>query len=185
MWFLDSAVLELLARQALGAIFLLAGIVKISRPSLFERDIGAYHLLPPLGARVLGFALPPFEVALGFMLVVGILTEAVALVTVGLCSIFVLATASAHVRRLNVECGCFGLLYREKLGRSVIIRDAFLVMLAAWVVQYQGTRFAGTELLEKPSDWVSILALAGMVTIAVICAKVITMLRPRSQPAVH
>lgn len=49
---------------------------------------------------------------------------------------FVIAIASALVRAKDVDCTCFGLLYKEKVSRVTLVRDLVLltitILVALW-----------------------------------------------------
>ena len=47
--------------------------------------------------------------------------------------LFMLAIGVAMIRRQNLNCSCFGLLYRERVGWGTQIRDGILVILAAFL----------------------------------------------------
>jgi len=81
---------------------------------------------------------------------------------------FMIAVASAMLRHLDLDCSCFGLLYRERIGWSVLARDGILAGLALGALLVESGRFAlptVVRALHRPSD---ILAFA--LTLAVAAA---------------
>jgi uncharacterized membrane protein YphA (DoxX/SURF4 family) len=162
----DLQVVELTARLLIGGVFLVAGLVKLTNPAALRRDISSYKLLPTPVAQTIGVLLPPFEAILGIALIVGVVTALTAFTVAVLCMIFLIASASAMIRRLNINCGCFGMLYREPVGRQVIVRDSILLALSLYVLQFQSDRLGGNRLLD-PSGVADLLTLI-MVTLVVL-----------------
>ncbi len=98
----------LAASIAMAAIFIYAGIDKIRDPLQFADSIAAFAILPAVLVNLLAFGLPPFEVACGLLLL-GPWTRRVGALAVAVISlIFFTALASALLRGLTLDCGCFG-----------------------------------------------------------------------------
>src|SRR6266511_770382 len=96
-------------RLGLGALFIVAGVLKLRDPTTFATEIANYRFLAEL-APWLAATLPMIEVALGAALIVAPVAwrRAAALATVGLLVVFTVAVTQAVVRGINVDCGCFG-----------------------------------------------------------------------------
>jgi putative oxidoreductase len=92
----------------LAAVFFYASVDKLRDPLQFADSIAAFAILPATLISPLALGLPPFEVACGLLLLwprsrrVGAL--AVALISI----VFFTALASALLRGLTLDCGCFG-----------------------------------------------------------------------------
>jgi putative oxidoreductase len=92
----------------LAAVFFYASIDKLRDPLQFADSVAAFAILPATLISPLALGLPPFEVACGLLLLwprsrrIGAL--AVALISV----VFFTALASALLRGLTLDCGCFG-----------------------------------------------------------------------------
>lgn len=101
--------LELALRVGLGALFVIAGVLKLRDPTAFATEIANYRFLPAL-APYLATTLPMIEVVLGLALVIGPgpWRRAAALGTAGLLVVFLVAVTQVVARGINVECGCFG-----------------------------------------------------------------------------
>jgi uncharacterized membrane protein YphA (DoxX/SURF4 family) len=101
--------LEWLVRLGLGALFIVAGLVKLHDPGKFAVEIADYRLVPVL-APYLAVMLPPIEVVLGVTLVFGSRDwrKAAALSMGLLLVVFTVAVSQVVLRGINVECGCFG-----------------------------------------------------------------------------
>ena len=100
--------ITLLARLILGGVLLVAGGLKVSKPTDSANAVAAYKLLPINIAHLFGYALPWFEVALGILLIAGILLRPAAIAGGLIMLLFIAAIASAWARGLLLDCGCFG-----------------------------------------------------------------------------
>lgn len=129
---------DLVARVALGGMLLVAGLLKVGDLTGSVQSVIAYELFPYEVSRLIGTALPVVEIALGVLLLLGLLTRPVALVGGLLMLAFIAGVASAWARGLSIDCGCFGdggpvapegTRYLEE-----IVRDVLLVLAAAWLV---------------------------------------------------
>ena len=98
-----------LLRLTLGALLVVAGLLKLRDPSGFAVEIANYQLVPAL-APYLAASLPATEVVLGFGLIflpASWRPAAIAGVVLLLVA-FTVAVASAYLRGINIACGCFG-----------------------------------------------------------------------------
>ncbi len=98
----------LIGRLLLGGVLLVAGGLKVTKPTDSANAVAAYKLLPINVAHLFGYALPWFEVALGILLVAGILLRPAAIAGGLIMLVFIAAIASAWARGLLLDCGCFG-----------------------------------------------------------------------------
>ena len=96
-------------RFFLGAIFLIAGGMKIAHPADFFSDLLGFKIpLPELFLRVVAVWLPWLEAIAGLALIADVWAETVRPLVAGLCLVFVLMLGQAVVRGLDLNCGCFG-----------------------------------------------------------------------------
>lgn len=134
------------ARLVLGGVLVVAGALKAIDPQSSVAAVDAYELLPAPVATVVGWGLPFAEIALGSLLLAGIATRVVAAATAVLLVIFIIAVASAAARGLSIDCGCFGGGGQVPPGETAygteLVRDAGLLLLAAWLVWKPQSRFA-------------------------------------------
>jgi uncharacterized membrane protein YphA (DoxX/SURF4 family) len=98
----------LIGRLLLGGVLLVAGGLKVTKPTDAANAVAAYKLLPTNIAHLLGYALPWLEVAIALLLIVGIVVRPAAIAGGLIMVIFIGAIASAWVRGLVIDCGCFG-----------------------------------------------------------------------------
>lgn len=142
-----SSWLALLLRLALASVFLMAGLTKLAEGAGFVENVRKYGILPGPLAVAYARSLPLLELAAALALFVGFYAWAVAgLVTVLLLS-FIVAVSVAIRRRLNLDCSCFGLLYRERVGYQTLARDGVLLAFALYVLLFDDGRFAMDRLV--------------------------------------
>ena len=103
-----SAQFSRIAGFVAGAIFIYAGVVKVTDPIRFATDISHYQIIPwPVGAR-LAFYLPWLEIICGLALIFRRLYDGALLITLALIVLFIGATIAARARGIDIACGCFG-----------------------------------------------------------------------------
>jgi putative oxidoreductase len=96
------------ARWLLGALLVWAGVLKIGHPVDLASAIAGFRLLPPELVAPLAVVLPYFEVLLGLYLLAGLFTRVVAWIAAAQFAIYAAAIASAVLRGIPANCGCFG-----------------------------------------------------------------------------
>lgn len=64
--------LVLALRLVLGGVWIVAGALKVTDPDASVRAVRAYRLLPETAAQLVGAGLPPVEIVLGALLVIGL-----------------------------------------------------------------------------------------------------------------
>jgi uncharacterized membrane protein YphA (DoxX/SURF4 family) len=122
--------LVLSLRMALAAIFLYAAYSKLSNPwLLFAMSVDAYHLLPEWAVLALARTLPWCELALGLLLLTGLLLRQAALAATSLLIVFFGVMLRSYVKGLGIDCACFGL--GEALSVKTLLRDGVLVISSA------------------------------------------------------
>jgi len=102
------AISVLIVRVFLGGLLLVAGAMKIGHPAELAASIAGFRLLPAAVVGPLALALPYVEVLLGAYLVVGLFTRTVAAVAAFQFLCYGGAVASAVLRHIPANCGCFG-----------------------------------------------------------------------------
>jgi uncharacterized membrane protein YphA (DoxX/SURF4 family) len=146
-WFAAAAPwVSTAARVVLGGVFLVAGGLKVIDPQSSVAAVRAYRLLPTSVATIVGWGLPFAEIALGLLLLAGVATRLVAAAVVVLLVVFIAGVASAAIRGLSIDCGCFGgggdVAPGQTAYASEIVRDVGLLLLALWLVWQPRSRFA-------------------------------------------
>jgi uncharacterized membrane protein YphA (DoxX/SURF4 family) len=98
----------LVARLGVGAVWVVAGLLKLPDPDESIRAVRAYRLLPEAVVPAVGYGLPVLELAVGLLLLLGLGTRVAAVISALLFLLFVVGIASAWARGWQIECGCFG-----------------------------------------------------------------------------
>lgn len=134
-----------LARVSLGAVMLIAGALKLPDPSENVRAVRAYEALPETVVPFVGHVLPVLEVAVGLLLIFGLLTRGAAIATGALQIVFIAGISWAWANGLEIDCGCFG-GGGEKEGASAaypfdIARDVGFIALAGLAWRWPARRF--------------------------------------------
>jgi uncharacterized membrane protein YphA (DoxX/SURF4 family) len=145
------------ARLLLGAVFVVAGALKVPDPAAAVRAVRAYQLLPePLVAPV-AFGLPVVEIAVGLALLAGVVVRTAALAAALLLVVFLAAVGSAWARGLQIDCGCFGNGGQVAAGRTAypleVLRDVGLLLVALALARRPASRLAlGGHPVAGPTD---------------------------------
>jgi uncharacterized membrane protein YphA (DoxX/SURF4 family) len=103
---MEAAVL--IVRLLLGGLLVVAGILKLGHAADLAANIAGFRLLPATIVGPIALALPFVELLLGGYLIAGLFTRTVAAICAGLLFLYAAAIASAVVRHIPVNCGCFG-----------------------------------------------------------------------------
>ena len=134
------------ARLVAATVFAIAGISKVGDPQGTVRAVRAYRLVPEGAVHAVAYALPTFEIALAVLLVLGVATRVVGTVAATAVIVFIAAIASAGIRGLRIDCGCFGgggavthTHYLLDIARDVLL---LLVILVVPLAGRHGSRFA-------------------------------------------
>jgi len=130
-----EALMVLVLRVALGALFVYAGALKIGHPLDFQQAIENYRLLPKVATLPLAFYLPWLEIVCGLALIFGRSLRAAAGIVAALCIVFLLALIQAWMRGLDIQCGCFGSAPETGGLFWPILRDMLLLAVtgAIWL----------------------------------------------------
>lgn len=100
--------LTLAARLYLAYIWFDSGWPKLMDSAGTVRSVRAFQILPEALVPAFGYALPVVELALGVLLLVGLFTRWAAAATALMMAVFLAGIASAWIRGLSIDCGCFG-----------------------------------------------------------------------------
>ncbi|HKE37784.1 MAG TPA: MauE/DoxX family redox-associated membrane protein [Candidatus Baltobacteraceae bacterium] len=95
-------------RIVVGGLLLATGILKVGHPAELAAAIAGFRLLPAEVVGPMALALPYVEILLGAYLVAGLFTRAAAIVSAIQFGVYAAAIASAVVRNIPANCGCFG-----------------------------------------------------------------------------
>lgn len=148
--------LSTLARLALGVVWIIAGAQKVGDPAGFVRATRAYDATPEWLTKATGYGLPYLEIAVGVLLIIGIGTRLLGIVSALLFVVFLVGIIQASVRGLKIECGCFGgggtLEENQDTTYTIdIIRDAAMLIGALFLVLWPGSKMSADEALFRSS----------------------------------
>jgi uncharacterized membrane protein YphA (DoxX/SURF4 family) len=95
-------------RLVIGALFVFAGAAKVGHFNDLAAAIAGFRILRAGVVGPLAVILPFFEIGLGLYLVAGLFTRIAAAIGAVQLTIYAAAIASAVIRHIPANCGCFG-----------------------------------------------------------------------------
>jgi hypothetical protein len=112
-----------------AAVLITAGIMKLGNLRGFGQQIHAYQVVPKFAAGILGYVIPPIEIAVG----VGMLfTKFLAAGAAILFTVFALVISLNLLRgRTELRCACFGAAGKHTISPLQATTDVALALLAA------------------------------------------------------
>jgi uncharacterized membrane protein YphA (DoxX/SURF4 family) len=138
--------LATVARALLGAVFLVAGLLKFPDPAAAVRAVRAYQLLPEALVGPVAFGLPVVEVAVGLALLAGVFVRTAALASALLLVVYLIGVGSAWARGLQIDCGCFGgggqVAAADTAYPAEVARDLVLLLVALALARWPASRLA-------------------------------------------
>ncbi len=127
-----NKITALLFRVFVGGVFVYASIDKIIHPDQFADMVYNYRMLPFFIINFFAVILPWIELVIGLCLILGPFSDGASAVTGSLLVVFIIASAAALVRGLDISCGCFTTSGEgAKAGWEVIITNIFLIAMLA------------------------------------------------------
>ena len=124
----------LLVRLVLVAAFLLAAIPKIQDPVAFAISVESYRILTGQAVLWVALVLPWLELVIGFGLLIPKMRRASSLLIMLLLFIFVGLHASAWIRGLDIDCGCYAIESVSSNYFLLISRNCALIIAAVFVL---------------------------------------------------
>ena len=118
----------IVVRVTLGALFVFAGATKAYDPGAFAIEIQRYQLVPWILAALISVYLPWLEMLSGALLLLKRFERGALLLTTLLLLIFTLALASAMLRGLSIDCGCFGKAFTATGTMVPLLRNLLLLL---------------------------------------------------------
>jgi uncharacterized membrane protein YphA (DoxX/SURF4 family) len=152
-----------LGRLVLGGIFIYAGYSKLFYPnhnfwpwfffkfsiltniSNFAIQVEAFKMLPDWGVQFVAHTLPPTEIILGLLVLIGWRLRIWATLLTAIMLGFFFVVLRAYLLHMDINCGCFAT--PEKIGPQKILEDAAMSILAILM-----TVFSFIE-ARKPHPW--------------------------------
>ncbi len=122
-----------IVRVVLGALLLTTGALKIGHATDLAVAIAGFRLLPPDIVAPMALILPYFELILGLYVLVGLFTRVGGTVAVAQFILYAGAIASAVLRHIPANCGCFGPHDQATADWPHVAFDLGLAALSAFV----------------------------------------------------
>lgn len=97
-----------LLRLILGGLLLATGALKVGHAPELASAIAGFRLLPGEIVAPMALVLPYFEILIGAYLVIGLFTRIAGWISVVQFVAYAAAIASAVIRGIPANCGCFG-----------------------------------------------------------------------------
>lgn len=122
-------------RVFLGGLFVVAGATKLGHFNDLAAAIAGFRILPESVVGPLAVVLPFFEIGLGLYLAAGLFTRTTAIVSAAQLTVYAAAIASAVLRHIPANCGCFGPQDQATADWPHVIVDlalAGICLLVAW-----------------------------------------------------
>jgi thiol-disulfide isomerase/thioredoxin/uncharacterized membrane protein YphA (DoxX/SURF4 family) len=175
----------LLARLVLAVVFVVAGLAKLADMPGSQKAIHDFGVPQPL-AKPAGILLPGAEIAIAIALIPQASAWWAALGALVLLLAFVAGISYNLAQGRTPACHCFGQLSSAPAGRSTLIRNGLLALVAAFVVWF-GHSSAGLS----ATSWFGALTLsqrlelvAGVIVVALLVGEgwvVLQMLRQQGR----
>jgi uncharacterized membrane protein YphA (DoxX/SURF4 family) len=128
------SILVTFVRVALGLLLIAAGALKVGHAPDLASAIAGFRLpLPPEIVEPIALILPFFEVFLGAYLVAGLFTRLAAWITCAQFALYAAVIASAVIRNIPANCGCFGPNDAATADWPHVAFDAALALLALFL----------------------------------------------------
>ena len=97
-----------LLRIFLGGLLVVTAALKVGHAPELASAIAGFRLLPSEIVAPMALVLPYFEILIGLYLIAGLFTRVVSWITVAQFLLYAAAIASAVIRGIPANCGCFG-----------------------------------------------------------------------------
>jgi uncharacterized membrane protein YphA (DoxX/SURF4 family) len=138
-----------LIRALIGALFVFAGAGKVGHFDDLAAAIAGFRILPQAVIAPLAVLLPFFEIGLGLYIIFGLFTRAAAIVAAVQLGIYSIAIASAVIRHIPANCGCFGPQDRATADWPHVLIDLALAAVCALVAWRAPGLWALDERMKK------------------------------------
>jgi uncharacterized membrane protein YphA (DoxX/SURF4 family) len=112
--FLTHPWLTIRVQIALGAIFVIAALPKITDPPSFAHMIYNYRLVPSSLVNISALVMPWVELLAGLALILGVWKAAARNVVAIMLAVFIIAISINLSRDNAIDCGCFNVADRGK-----------------------------------------------------------------------
>ena len=130
--------LSLVVRLLLGAMWLYYSVPKLSQPSVNLASVQNFRLVSGGLATAFAYGQPYVELSLGLLLILGLGTRLIAVLSAALLLVYIGGIISLGARGIHVTCGCGGAGGQVAIGHTRYIldtlRDIGYLIPALWLI---------------------------------------------------
>ena len=123
-------------RIYISLVFILSGLEKINDLNGFAQSIENYKILPIAFVNIFAIIIPWIEVVTGALLLLGISIKENSLILLVLLLIFTIALIIALAKGLNINCGCQGSIYAQRISIAKILENISLIIISFVGIKY-------------------------------------------------
>lgn len=146
-----TAWISLAARLLLGAMWLYYSVPKLAQPTQNIADVRDFQILPEGLVTPFAYAQPYLELAFGILLIIGLGTRLVALLSAILLLVYIGGIISLGARGISISCGCGGGGGQVAEGQTRytldVLRDTLFLIPALWLLWKPQSRFSADTAL--------------------------------------
>ena len=146
-----TAWISLVARLLLGAMWLYYSVPKLAQPTQNIADVRDFQILPEGLVTPFAYAQPYLELAFGILLIIGLGTRLVALLSAILLLVYIGGIISLGARGISISCGCGGGGGQVAEGQTRytldVLRDTLFLIPALWLLWKPQSRFSADTAL--------------------------------------
>lgn len=122
------------ARLVLAGVLLAAAIPKLADPAGFAAKLPNYRLFPDAAVNVVAAVAPMWELLAAAALISGRTYRGGVWLATGLMATFTVLIASALLRGIDLDCGCFGNTVQAEPANALdLLRNIALLALAGFL----------------------------------------------------
>ncbi len=141
-------IISFFLRICLGFVFIFAAVGKINNPDVFYKEISNYRIFPDFISQIIAIVLPWIEVFIGLLLVLGLRVKTTSFISTILIFFFTIMVASAWIRGLNINCGCFS-GHIEYVGLKKILENVLLILFGIFLFYFPNSFLSLEFFLKK------------------------------------
>jgi uncharacterized membrane protein YphA (DoxX/SURF4 family) len=146
---------SLAARLFVGGMWLFYCLPKLGSPEVNAASVRNFQILPASLVGTFAYAQPYLELAFGLLLIAGLGTRLVALLSAALLLVYIGGIVSLGARGIHITCGCGGAGGTVAAGQTRytldVLRDVGYLLPVLWLLWRPKSRFsADAVLLPEP-----------------------------------
>lgn len=143
--------ISLVARVLLGVMWLYYAVPKLSTPTQNVADVRNFRILPGGLLTAFAYAQPYLELSLGLLLIIGLGTRLLALLSGVLLLVYIGGIISLGARGIHISCGCGGAGAAVQAGQTRyildVLRDLLYLIPALWLLWRPKSRLSADQAL--------------------------------------